>query len=270
MGLFSSSSKKVKFVEPAASAEARKELVARGKESVAFPTRQIADLSDSELEVERQTQALLGAGPSPEREAVLQETLRMATTATDVANLPELQAILADITERGEIEANRLGRGLQLRGSIGSTPGRDILGRKLTDVQRSLVGAAAPFLSEARQLKAQAGQDVSTIVGQREGETLNRLGLGGAVGSLRRNISQAKLDAPLEQALRDIEFRFQIQPGLLANALVTPEATITGGGPSLFSQAAPLIGTVTGAVIGGKTGATIGAEAGKFAGEAVG
>lgn len=258
MGLFSSPKKKVKFVEPAASAEARRELVARGKESVAFPARQIADLTEAELEVERQAQVRLTAGPSPEREAIIQEFLRTATTPADVANLPELQAIFKQITELGEIEAGRLGRGLQIRGSIGTTGGRDILGRRVTETQERLVGAAAPFLAEARGLKAQAGRDVGTLVGQREAETTGRLGLSAAVGELRRGITQAKLDVPFEKALRDLEFRFQIQPGLLQSALVSPQPVITGGGPSelqkaagIVSQIAPFVAGISGAGGGG-------------------
>ncbi len=254
MGLFSSPKVKDKFIEPAVSREAREELFARGKESVDFPTRGIADLSETELEVERQAQAQLTAGPSPERETVIQEALRTATTPANVANLPELQAIFKQIAELGEIEANRLGRGLQIRGSIGSTPARDILGRQLTATTEALARGAAPFLIEARRAKSQAGRDVSTFVGQREAETTGRLGVGGAVGALRRDIEQIKLDADLNKFLRDIQFRFQTQPNLLGAALVTPRITTTGGGPSelqkvssAISQIAPFVSAFSGA-----------------------
>ena len=248
MGLFSSPKKDVEFREPAASSEARKELVARGNESVAYPTRLIADLSEMELEVERRVQELMESGPSSERDAVIQEALTTATTPADVANLPELQAIFKQISERGEIEAGRLGRGLQLRGTIGTTGGRDILGRHASETTEALMRGAAPFLAQARELKAQAGRDVGQLVGQRELETTSRLGLGAAVGELRRNIGQAKTDADYQKVLNDIAFRYQIQPGLLQSALVDPQPVITGGGPSILqkvgsaaSQIAPFV-----------------------------
>ncbi len=263
MGIFSSK-KTVKPTEPKTSVESREALLARGTESVEFPGRRIAGLTELELGVERQAQARLTAGPSPEREAVIQEFLRTATTPVDVANLPELQGIFKRITELGELEANRLGRATQIRGTAGTTGGRDILARNLTDVQERLVGAAAPFLIEARGLKAQAGRDVGTLTGQREFETAGRLGAAGAVGFLRRDIEQAKLDADLSKILADIQFRFQTQPQLLQAGLVTPGFRTSGGGPSELQKIASAIGQagqIVGAVAGGPIGAaTIGAN----------
>jgi len=236
--------KSVGWSEPKASKEARKLLLERGQASLAYPTKQIANLSAMELEVERQAQARLTAPPSPERETIIQEFMRKATTPADVANLPELQAIFKQITELGELEANRLGRGLQIRGTLGTTGGRDILGRHATATTEALMRGAAPFLSEARGLKAQAGRDVGTLVGQRETETTGRMGVAAAVGELRRGITQAKLDAPFEKALRDLEFRFQIQPGLLRSVLVSPQPVTTGGGPSEMQKISSAAGQI--------------------------
>ncbi len=224
--------KKVGFTEPEQSAEARRLSIELGTESVKFPGRRIADLSQTEIEVERQVQQLLKAGPSPEREAVLQELLKTATA--DVTEDPQLQAIFAKITEAGQLEANRLGRGLQISGAAGSTPGRDILGRSVTDVQERLTAAAFPFLA----LKQQAGRDVSNIISQRFGEKTTALGLGGAVGQLRRGIEQSKLDIELEDFIRDINFRFGTQANILAGAQVQPTAVVSGGGPSTGQQIA--------------------------------
>ena len=224
--------KKVGFTEPKASAEARRLSLELGQESVKFPGRKIADLTETELEVERQIQDILQAGPSPEREAVLQQLLKTATTP--IGESPQLQAIFKQITEAGQEEAGRLGRSLQIRGSMGTTGGRDILARNLTDVQQRLVGAAAPFLA----LQQQAGRDVSNIISQRFGEKTTALGLGGAVGQLRRGIEQTKLDVELEDFIRDINFRFGTQANILAGAQVNPTAVVSGGGPSTGQQIA--------------------------------
>jgi len=234
--LFGSKDKKVKWSEPAESSNARKKLLARGQDSVAFPTRKIADLSEMELGVEQRVQGILDRGPSAERQTALDAALKQATTPVDVANMPELQAIFKQIQEQGELESNRLGRSLQLRGTIGSTGGRDILGRNLMDVQERLVGAASPYLMQARDLQSQAVRDVGTLVGQKQTDEISRLGLGSAVGSLRRNITQAMSDADYQKILNDLKFRYETQPNILSMATTTPQPVISGGGPSVLQQ----------------------------------
>ena len=253
MSLFGSPKKKVKFAEPAKSAEARKEIVARGTESLAYPTQQMADLSEMELDVELRVRELMESGPSSEREAVLGEFTKTATTPVDVANLPELQAIFKGITEEGQEEAGRIGRSLQLRGSLNTTGGRDVLGRHTTDTTEALMRGAAPYLAQARELKAQAGRDVGTLAGQKELETTSRIGLSAAIGELRRNIGQAKTDADYQKLINDINFRFGVQPQILSSALVNPQPYVSGGGPSemqKISSAVSQIGGVTSALSG--------------------
>jgi len=103
---------------------------------------------------------------------------------------------------------------------------------------------AAPFLSEARGLKAQAGRDVSNIVGQQETAEVGRLGLGSAIGALRRDIVQAKLDAAFQKKLADIEHRFKTQPHILSLATTTPESVVSGGGPTGLQSAMGAAGSI--------------------------
>lgn len=232
MGLFSSPGPELEWVEPAESREARRRLLELGQESVAYPTRQIADLSEMELQVEQQTRDIMERGPSGARQQALDVALEQATTPIDVANMPELQAIFNQIREQGSLEANRLGRSLQIRGTIGTTGGRDMLGRSLSDVYQRLMREAAPYLSEARQMRSQSVRDVTNIVGQQQTAEAGRLGLGAAIGALRRSIEDARFGADYETALNNIAHRFQIQPRILQSVLTNPETYIRGGGPS--------------------------------------
>ncbi len=69
---------------------------------------------------------------------------------TDFLSLPEVQAIIAEARITGDLLTNRLGRGLQKVGAASGTPGRDVLGRAVTDIEQSLTATLAPFAQEER------------------------------------------------------------------------------------------------------------------------
>lgn len=258
MGLFDSPKKKVKFKELAVSAASRKELQARGNESVAFPTRQIADLTDTELEVERQAQARLEQGPSELTQLGLDLTAE-AARGTDPLEDPTIKALIAEATRIGQEETGRVGRAVQIRGGLGSTTGRDVLGRSVGATQERVIAAASPLISQKLGITERAR---TGLIGAEETLEAGRLGLGGAVGALRRSIKQEKFDADINKFIRDINFRFGTQAGLLQSTLVSPTPVVTGGGPSEFQKAASIASQVAPVVAGFSTGGAGGALAG--------
>lgn len=249
MGLFSSPKKEVGFEEPKLSKEARKELVARGKESIEFPTRQIADLTPAELEVERQAIARLEEGPSELTRLGLDLT-REAAIGTDPLQDPTIKALIAEATRIGQEETGRVGRGVQIRGGLGSTTGRDILGRSVGQTQERVIAAVSPLISQKLGITERAR---TGLIGAEESLEAGRLGLGGAVGALRRSIQQSKFAADIEKFVNDINFRFGTQANILQSTLTSPIPVVTGGGPSelqkvsgAISQLAPFVGGFSG------------------------
>ena len=81
------------------------------------------------------------------------ETLKgllQPTEQPDLLSLPDVQAAIFEATERGNLLANRLGRGLRKVGGDTGTPGRDILGRVSTDVSKSITASLAPIIEGQR------------------------------------------------------------------------------------------------------------------------
>lgn len=235
MGIFGQGKTKIEVIEAEESAEARKELLKRGQESVQFPTRQIADLSAAELEVEQRARAIIEEGPSEARQQALDLALE-AAQPRDITQDPVFQAVQRGVVREGQLESNRLGRAIQLRGGAGSTAGRDILARNVTGIEANLLAAAAPFLFEARASQERARGQVSSIVGEQQRAETSRLGLGSAVGALRRDIEQARTDANFQRVLDEINFRFGTQANLLGATLTTPATVVSGGAKSIFEQ----------------------------------
>ncbi len=85
----------------------------------------------------------------PER-TLARKTATDFATPTDIFQLPEVQGIIQEATDRGNLLANRLGRILQKSGNLTSTAGRDELGRAVTSVQKSLTASLAPFAESER------------------------------------------------------------------------------------------------------------------------
>ncbi len=254
MGFLTSPKKKVKFKEPAVSAASRKELAARGRESVAFPTQQIADLTETELEVERQVKARLEQGPSELTRRGLDLTAA-AAEQTDPLQDPTIKALIAEATRIGQEETGRVGRAVQISGNLGSTTGRDALGRSVGATQERVISAVSPLISQKLGITERAR---TNLIGTEEGLEANRLGLGGAVGALRRSIKQSKFNATLNKFINDINFRFVTQSNLLKSTLVSPQAVVSGGGPSelqkaaaIGAQIAPFVAGIAGAGGGG-------------------
>lgn len=106
----------------------------------------------------------------------------------DFLQLPEVQGIIQEVTREGNLLANRLGRSLQASGNITSTPGRDVLGRAVTDVQKSLSASLAPFASEQRSRAANERQRIQNLI-----PLLESLGL--TEEAQKQQVRQSELDA---------------------------------------------------------------------------
>ena len=176
--------------------------------------------------------------PIGEERKLARETATELIKPQDFFALPEVQGILLEARESGDLLANRLGRMLQASGNITSTTGRDVLGRAVSDVQKRIAASLAPFAAEER--------------GRRE-RLIPQLESLGLVEELRRQVvSQAELDALFQQ--RTTESRqletFTI-PRLkdIINLQAGQQPIVQGREPSTIAQFSPLIGPLLEAVL---------------------
>jgi len=189
-----------------------------------------------------------------EERELARETAKEMIQPQDIFSLPEVQGIIQEATVTGNLLTNRLGRMLQAAGSLTATTGRDVLGRAVTDVQKSLASSLAPFAMEERTRR----REMIPL--------LESLGL--TEEERERVLSQAELDAIFRQELTEsqqlqtfiiplLQSVIEQQPGV--------QPMITGGKPGLLSQLAPIIGPVLGAyMMGGCAGAGAGAGGGSY------
>lgn len=247
MGFFSASEKKLKL--PSQYYAAMDELLKLGKAPApSQPLRGTAELSPLELQAQQMVTDWIGA-PVPEtRRVATEETLKTATQPVDITKLPEYQGMLDQIIEEGNLMANRLGRGLQTRGMWTSEPARDILGRSVTGTQKRMVGALAPFAESERQRRFAATSMLEQLTQGAESTLTKKIGLAGGIGALPRQIQQQVYDALFDKRIREIAFKYQIQPEILKSILGGSVGHVTGGEPSMFSQ---IISPLTGAGSGG-------------------
>ena len=107
----------------------------------------------------------------------------------DIFSLPEVQGIIQEATKQGNLLANRLGRALQASGNITTSTGRDVLGRTVTEIQKSIASSLAPFAVEERARR-------TSLI-----PVLESLGI--TEEEQRRVTSQAELDALFQQKLTE-------------------------------------------------------------------
>lgn len=68
----------------------------------------------------------------------------------DFASSPEVQGIIQQTVEEGNLLANRIGRSLQKSGGFQATTGRDILGRTVKEVEGNIAANLAQFAEAER------------------------------------------------------------------------------------------------------------------------
>ena len=176
--------------------------------------------------------------PIGEERKVARETALELIKPQDFFALPEVQGILLEARESGDLLANRLGRMLQASGNITSTTGRDVLGRAVTDVQKKIASSLAPFAAEDRARRERLIPQLETL---------------GLTEELRKQgVTQAQLDALFQKRTTEsrqletftiplLEKIIGLQPGVLP--------VIEGERPSSITEFSPLIGPLLKAVL---------------------
>ena len=178
-----------------------------------------------------------------EERQLARETAKELVQPQDFLSLPEVQGIIQEARTTGNLLANRLSRMLQASGGLTATTGRDVLGRAVTEVQKSLASSLAPFAMEERARR-------TSLI-----PILESLGL--TEEERRRGISQAELDALFQQEFTEaqqlqtftiplLKSIIELQPGV--------QPIIQGQQPSTISQFAPLIGPLLSATLAGGAG----------------
>lgn len=191
-----------------------------------------------------------GIAPLPE----MGEERKLArTTATEMAqpqdffSLPEVQGIIQEANVTGNLLANRIGRALQASGNLTSTTGRGVLGRTVTEIQKSLAASLAPFAMEER------GRRASMI------PILESLGL--TEEERARGVTQAGYDARYEREATEAQLPMTYTAPLLQSIIGSQPSVlpiIQGQQPSAISQFAPLIGPLmSAAMMGGGGGGNV-------------
>ena len=174
-----------------------------------------------------------------DRQFTIDELTDIITGPTDVTQLPEIQAIINEVVNEGNLIANRIGRGLRLSGNLSGTAGRDILGRSVTDIQQALTSTLAPFAAGERGRKLSALEILENITRAGQSDVINRIQVAGQAGQTPRQIEQAKKDADFNARLQELLFPTQnllpVAQSILGNE---PGLIVSGGGPSVFSQIA--------------------------------
>lgn len=189
--------------------------------------------------------------PMTEERQLARETAKGALVPTeqgDFLSLPEVQGIILEATQKGNLLANRLGRMLQTSGSLTSTPGRDVLGRVVTDVQKNIASSLAPFASEQRgRAFAERGR-IQNLIPVLEG-------LGLTEELRKRGFTQEQLDALFSQEYETSKQLETFTIPLLQSIIgQQPGAMVMPQKPSAISELGPLIGPLLAAVLMGGGG----------------
>jgi len=241
-----SKSKKVKL--PPQYYEAMNTLLARGRDQVGFPTRQIAPLSELERTGVDIGKKFIASPTSPDLDLATRTYTDLAAPG-DILERPEVKGMMSKATEEGNLMLNRMGRGMVMKGSFGSTPGRDQLGRGITSIQERIANALSEYLNAAenRRMGAAAGLERTGLA--KETTQLKKIGTAVDLGSLTRSIQQQIKDAQFNKLISEIKMRYETQPAALASIMGNTVGTKEGGEPSMFAQAQPLISSLLSAAI---------------------
>lgn len=174
--------------------------------------------------------------PMTEERQLARTTAKELIQPQDIFELPEVQGIILEATQRGDLLANRLGRMLQSAGSLTSTPGRDILGRAVTDVQKNIASSLGPYAMEER--------------GRRRGLIPVLEGLGLTEEMRERGFTQAELDALFQQEYETSKQLETFTIPLLKSIIgLQPGAMLMPQTPSTITEYAPLIGPLLTSVL---------------------
>jgi len=243
------------------------ELLKRGTETPNVGTQKIAPASKLEQTTQKLASDFVNSGQSAAREDALKSAQDFAK-GSDVTQLPELQAIMDNIQGRGDRSLRSIGRSLKITGNDpgSSSKGRDIIGRAATDVQSSMMEAAAPFLESERQRRFAAIPLIDNIVQSQTNEKLTKLGVGERVGAQVRNLQQMVNDADYNRQMQELEYRYKIQPALLGQVIVARPPEVQQGALSQIREVAGTAASVGSALYGMGVGGSFGGNQAALAG----
>ena len=151
-----------------------------------LPTQQIAGLAP----MEQQGLALAGqyGTSTPQGLNYLNE---IAGGSTNPLDLPDYQAIRAEMERSGAQQGNRLMQGLQLRGGTGSSGGGKMVSNYLRDLYGGITNTLAQGAGALRQQKMAASQLLNQLGEQSIMNRINAL----SKGSIERDLEQLQLQA---------------------------------------------------------------------------
>lgn len=252
MGLFSSKGSKVKQTEEQIiGIEARRDLQALiktlGPEDV--PLREIAPLSDLEnkaLELAREFLSDTSA------EVTIDKAIEIAT---QIAESPVdfdselIQSAIGEVRREGDLALNRIGRQLQSQGTLSTSGGRDILGRKITDIRQAEISAATPLILAERDRKERATSLLPQFAAAKSGQRIGKIAVGQEAGSLLRNLQQAIKNATFNKQTSELNLQTSVIPNLLKSLFTGVQSpnTISGGGPNELEKFSKIATDITGA-----------------------
>jgi len=234
------------------------------------PRQEVLKLTGEEEEFRGRVMDFAREGVNQDTQTAL-EQLRGIATGGDPTQLPEFQSVMDVIQARGDRSARGLGRSLRIAGNApgASSKGRDVIGRKITDVQSEMTAAAVPFLRDERARQFQATGALADLASRTDQERLGKLNVGQNAAQMVRLIDQAAEDAKFNQAQTALDIRFNVQPKLLSGAFdaisandartsslahITNAAGIAKGIGSIASTGISLGGIAQGGMQGGISG----------------
>jgi len=163
------------------------------------PLQNIADLSELEKFIQELTARFSSSGPSEYNQTAMDLAKKTATQDEDITKRPEIQGLMKEIQEMGSLEANRLGRGMQISGSAGTSKGRDVLGRSGTDTQQKLLSSLSPYLESERNRQFSSIGLMSDLQNAMNTEIMQKIQTGSIIGEIPRQIEDARNTAKFNQ-----------------------------------------------------------------------
>jgi len=251
MGLFTSETKKEVLQTPQEAAARNKLASLMDSGTPDLPMQEIAGLSQNEQLAS--TMARDYAKGEPEG---IDHLRSIMDRSDNILDDPSFRALYDETKRAGELETNRMGRSMQLRGGNSSTSGRDMLGRTVAQNQSNLMATMAPYAAANQQTKLTAAQSLAQLG---ESSILNRLNALGSTGALSRQLDQLGKDAEYNRAMNMTMFPYTTTAGIADTILRNKADWSVTQSPSLFSQiAAPVAEVASGAVGGMMQGKAIG------------
>lgn len=258
MGFFSSGKGKTEVIDPLAGQKTTAADYLTGLLDEPAPRQEVAGMTG----LEREGQIALG---DYFRGAIPTELQTSADFFSSVIGR-DPSDVLRSIEDRAMDVAQAGGRRGLRRTQLGGMPTSGVQNlaqmRPFAEAARAMSADSSAYLNQLLGLQTNAAQGLANIGITKEGIPQGRLATLANYGALPRQLDQAGLDALFNQLL----FGFGPQADVASRiGGMNIDTVYEPGAPSLFAQAAPMLGTAAGMALMGPLG---GALAGKLAGEA--